>query len=74
MLDHLRWTTAMFDIHKMCSNPTQPLRMQERQGILGIHTLHPHPFQIMSFTFITSEGSPFLPLLSPSYFKNLTTT
>lgn len=62
VLDHLNWTTAMVHIYKTCSNPAEPLRTQQREGTPGIHTPYPHPFQIMSFTFITSEGSPFSPV------------
>lgn len=62
VLDHLSWTTAMVHICKTCSNPAEPLRTQQRQGTPGIHTPYPHRFQIMSFTFITSEGSPFSPV------------
>jgi len=67
VLDHLSWTVAMVHIYKMCSNPAEPLRRQQRQGTPGIHTPYPHPFQIMSFTFITSEGSPFS--LAPGIFR-----
>lgn len=62
VLDHLSQTTAMVHIYKMCSNPAEPLTTQQRWGTPGTHTPYPHPFQIMSFTFITSERSPLLPV------------
>lgn len=80
VLDHLSWTMAMVHIYKTCSNPAELLRTQQRQGSPETYTPYPHPFQIMSFTFITSEGSPLspvpgismVPLTSAS--ENLTTT